>query len=72
MCSSSQVSTVKQAGGIPPEGIIPFNTVDNTLPYAQSYLSGFQADLYSTKLPPTEVGGLKHKCLSTESRPPKD
>lgn len=30
-------------------GILPFNTVENTKPYAASYLSGFQAELYTIK-----------------------
>lgn len=29
MCASSQVATVKQAGGIPPEGIVPFKVDKN-------------------------------------------
>jgi predicted Zn-ribbon and HTH transcriptional regulator len=31
------------------QGILPFNTVENTKPYAASYLSGFQAELYTIK-----------------------
>jgi len=30
-------------------GILPFNTIENTKPYAPSYLSGFHAELYSIK-----------------------
>ncbi len=30
-------------------GILPFNTVENTRPYAPSYLSGFHAELYTIK-----------------------
>lgn len=31
------------------EGILPFNTIHNTKPYAASYLSGFHAELYTIK-----------------------
>lgn len=30
-------------------GILPFNTIENTKPYAPSYLSGFHAELYTIK-----------------------
>lgn len=31
------------------QGILPFNTIENTKPYATSYLSGFHAELYTIK-----------------------
>lgn len=31
------------------QGILPFNTVESTKPYAASYLSGFHAELYTIK-----------------------
>jgi LSD1 subclass zinc finger protein len=39
VCASARGEEIK--------GILPFNTVESTKPYAPSYLSGFQAELYT-------------------------
>lgn len=41
ICATEQEEAIK--------GILPFNTVENTKPYAPSYLSGFHAELYTVK-----------------------
>jgi predicted Zn-ribbon and HTH transcriptional regulator len=41
MCATDKEKDIK--------GILPFNTVENTRPFAPSYLSGFHAELYSIK-----------------------
>lgn len=42
-----QICAMEQENAI--KGILPFNTVENTKPYAPSYLSGFHAELYTIK-----------------------
>jgi len=41
VCASEKEKDIK--------GILPFNTVESTKPYATSYLSGFHAELYTIK-----------------------
>jgi len=41
ICASDKIKDI--------DGILPFNTIENTKPYSTAYLSGFYAELYTIK-----------------------